>query len=276
MVWNCPHCKAPLFASDALLGTSTILTQCPECDRAALVRRAGNQCIKVDKIPQGERVLIAQSLTSASPQISSQADRVVQKTPWPQLQKPVIRPAVRRASIPKRPEIFGVQQRPGETNTAIEVAVSPTPSVVAAVVETTPQRTFEIPYNPRVMAVGHSVRQSRSFRSQGIPLVSALTFLLVVGIFGWNAIHYAPNQLGNRRSEIIDRVNQRAMAPNRRLNSSDDPTAIRPKNTGVPIYTGPGQEFQIVETSPSVVSILYLNAKGAGLSLRSIRCMWRG
>jgi hypothetical protein len=121
-------------------------------------------------------------------------------------------------------------------------------------------RTITIPDVPMVMIVGHSVRGTKTipfpsllpeFSSSeknatlGRVIFIPLLVLIATGVLGWNAFRQdrtSPN------GEIVDRVSQHAMAPNRTMPSSydDEPTRVRTKNSGVPIYMGPGVQFSTI------------------------------
>lgn len=77
MRWNCPHCGVNLAVIDDQLSTGWSFSRCYQCGGFALVRQAEINVIKVDRAPQGERVLLPES--HETPMLSDEATRNLQK-----------------------------------------------------------------------------------------------------------------------------------------------------------------------------------------------------
>jgi hypothetical protein len=211
MVWNCPHCRAPLVLSQAALGDSWNLCRCPKCGGAGLVSSIEKRVIKLEGIPAHERNVLI-------PKVLLEASANTRPISWPKTpDKPVIRTATRR-SIPKRPDIFATQTQTGIQDrtktipsklmeditlapkiepsvTTFEMPVTPPPmtaKAMKALADTTQilesekeyqelnktvlivPRLFDIPAMPMITVAGYSVRNSDRGREKTIDFPSAL------------------------------------------------------------------------------------------------------
>jgi len=198
--------------------------------------------------------------------------------------KPIIRPSTRlgsRAQIPSRPTFLSkptaIVAAPPDVASAIEElnqnretqAAERAEQItkLADAVQTNnlhpkeqvPIRTFTIPEIPMIKVVGHSVGGTKTIPFPSLlPELShgemqktlakmvflPLLVLIATSVIGWNALKQdrAPSS-----GEIVDRVSQRAMAPNRNLTNpyDDEPTRVRINVAGVRTYNGPGLQFPV-------------------------------
>ena len=129
--------------------------------------------------------------------------------------------------------------------------------------EKLPFRTITIPDVPMVKVVGHSIGGTkkpnfvsfpslrsgtrrlpgvtRKDRSRPVPPVDCHQHRTVGSMFS--------DKIASPSAEIVDRVSQHAMAPNRALSNAydDEPTQVRAKAAGVRTYHGPSTQFPAVE-----------------------------
>jgi hypothetical protein len=194
MVWNCPHCRAALALSDELLGSSWNMSKCPNCENSGFIRRPGNLAIKVDKVPAGEKILVAKSIAKPAAPVQpakksqanlSSAPRMTAtapgKEPWPVTPlKPIIRRAIPKKSKPPLVAAMvsaPVALKPEEPTKMVsfEPEAEAAPTKIITPPEFTREiihdsglidkaaltRSFEIPKMQMMMAVGHSVKGKR-------------------------------------------------------------------------------------------------------------------
>lgn len=97
MRWNCPHCQTSLTASDEQLSPNWLFSRCFHCGGNFLVRRPEVNVVKVDRVPEGERVLAAGP--ENPPLLSEQANRNLARYTAPPA-KAVVRPVTSRRGQP--------------------------------------------------------------------------------------------------------------------------------------------------------------------------------
>lgn len=100
MRWNCPHCRNPLAAGDDQLSSDWLFSRCFHCGGHFLVRLPEVSVVKVDKIPDGEKVLAIAAVPPAA--LGDPASQGLAQHLPPR--KAVIRPVTqRRFQEPPRP-----------------------------------------------------------------------------------------------------------------------------------------------------------------------------
>lgn len=77
MRWNCPHCGTDLAVSDDRLDGGWTFTRCYKCAGFGLVRRPEVSLIKIDQIPNGEKVLLPEG--TEMPRLSQAATQNLQR-----------------------------------------------------------------------------------------------------------------------------------------------------------------------------------------------------
>jgi hypothetical protein len=158
MVWNCPHCRAALALSDELLGSSWNMSRCPNCENSGFIRRPGNLAIKVDQVPEGEKVLIAKSILKpsplpgatskiAGPKITRTAEG---KTPWPVTPLQSVResaaakPVIRRAVLRNRATALAASAAETKAPSAIQSVAQAVKNATVVVKAEEPTRMVQL------------------------------------------------------------------------------------------------------------------------------------
>jgi hypothetical protein len=217
MQWNCPHCQTAISTDDAQIATGWNFTQCCRCNGHSLVRRAEVNLVRLDKEPQGEKILKAQEARVTPP-------------PFP-----------------------GVNlERPQQLNPALEIfpAANTTPT------QTAPASGPRRGANPShwmlaaaaMLALGSGIslyRQGSRLLQQVEPTTelasitaSASTTDPAPGIFA---------KLENKPALLSDSVTTRSMAPQRETTSPGTPqatlqTTVQVQVKNAILRAGPGQE----------------------------------
>jgi uncharacterized protein YgiM (DUF1202 family) len=101
--------------------------------------------------------------------------------------------------------------------------------------------TKTIPFPSLLPERTHGEAQAALAKTVLLPLL----VLIAISVVGWNALRQDRTPSSG---EIVDRVSQRAMAPNRNLASAydDEPSRVRAKTAGVKIHNGPGSQFAVI------------------------------
>ncbi|MFZ9596205.1 MAG: hypothetical protein ACO3A2_09020 [Bdellovibrionia bacterium] len=96
MQWSCPHCGVTLAVPYDTLNAGWSFSRCYKCGGFALIRRAEVNIIKVDKAPQGEKVILPEAGTDFSAgMLSEEASQKLARHNPNKLKadKPIVRPA---------------------------------------------------------------------------------------------------------------------------------------------------------------------------------------
>lgn len=121
MQWNCPHCGVSLNLKDQELGTDWSFSKCAQCSSFALVKKIEISVLKVDRAPEGERILLPERTTE---------EQVIASVPEP----PALAPS------PVQPPPFHAPPPPPP-----QIAVLPPPSVSAPIIPAPLPRLPDLP-----------------------------------------------------------------------------------------------------------------------------------
>ncbi len=162
MRWNCPHCKADLSLSDALLTGGWSISRCSSCQGHALMKAAEVSLIKLDRVPENEPILLAEPAAGVPlrPIVRQAAPRAKAPEPLP--------PTVPLAQIAPKPLAIpaaAFTTAPRQITTAVESSPWSPPSLKRNIALPSRPASFSPPPAPPkavLMALAAAREQERA------------------------------------------------------------------------------------------------------------------
>lgn len=275
MRWNCPHCAVALAISDETLGDQWNFSRCFQCGGFGLIRRTEVNLVKVDKAPQGEKVLQPQKAEAALmnreatenlTRLRSQIDEQMKvrdeakagfkaaaaATPSPSGVQPL-------KKIPTPPSFFGnaSKQKPAISTVApktkeVPFALPPLPGKEAsAKAASGPEKAKRSP--------SKSTRSTALLGVTGLVALASGLYLLQEGRALLDRTHRlshsTPEPVRERpivstwtqSGQAVDRLAQRAMAPTRSLGVTGLPEPLKESPPPTRAKEAPPQQAIVIE-----------------------------
>ncbi len=245
MRWNCPHCAVALAISDETLGDQWNFSRCFQCGGFGLIRRTEVNLVKLDKAPQGEKVLQPQKAEpvlmnrEATENLARLRSQIDEQTKVQEKAKIGFKAAVAATptvanpqsskTIPRPPSFFGntSKLKPAISAEApktkeVPIALPPLPS------KETAAKTRSVPETLKSKP-SKSNRSTALLGVTGLVALASGLYLLQEGRALLDRTHRLSTSIPepvrerpvvsnwSQSSEAVDRLAQRAMAPTRNL-----------------------------------------------------------